>query len=101
MSQITEEHRPLENERWDSISLGSVNAEREIIQEEAHMLLQESPYRELWDVACDFQGGVLTLRGRVPSYFLKQVAQTIVFVMERVETINNRLEVIASQNGSR
>jgi osmotically-inducible protein OsmY len=36
---------------------------------------------------------VLTLRGSVPSAFLKQIAQSIVFSMERIDAINNRLEV--------
>ena len=84
----------MDNQRWERLPL--VKTEKEIIQEEARTLLQESPYRELWEVTCDFHNGVLTLRGRVPSFFLKQVAQTIVFVMERVDKINNRLEVAAA-----
>jgi len=57
---------------------------------------ERSPYRELRHVNCEFRDGVLTLRGRVPSSFLKQVAQSIVFSMERIETIVNRLEVVES-----
>ncbi len=96
MNQLKEEHHPSELQQREKISWEK--AEEEIIREEAVMLLQESPYRELWDVACEFREGVLTLRGRVPSFFLKQIAQSIVFVMERVEEINNRLEVIAFPN---
>lgn len=75
---------------------GTEKKEKEAIQEEARMRLRESPYRELRDVSCDFHEGVLTLQGRVPSFFLKQVAQSIVFVMERVEIINNRIDVVAA-----
>jgi hypothetical protein len=94
MSQVKEDRQPLPIEQGERM-LGK-KTEKEIIQQEAQMLLQESPYRELWEVACDFQEGVLTLQGRVPSFFLKQIAQSILFVMERVERINNCLEVSAA-----
>jgi osmotically-inducible protein OsmY len=84
-----------EKTHWE----GTEKTETQAIQEEARMRLRESPYRELWDVACDFHEGVLTLQGRVPSFFLKQIAQSIVFVMERVEIINNRIEVVAAAGG--
>jgi len=95
MSSIKEDRHPRRSGGPQGMPLRDETAKQEMVQEEAHALLLESPYRELWNVACDFREGVLTLRGRVPSYFLKQVAQSIVFVMERVETINNRLEVVS------
>jgi hypothetical protein len=45
---------------------------------QAEMGLQRSPYSALHDVSCDCQDGVLVLRGCLPSYYLKQVAQEIV-----------------------
>jgi carbon storage regulator CsrA len=97
MVRITEEHRPLEIRQWVTMPVdGPGKTEEEVVQEEARMRLRESPYRELWEVACEFQQGELTLKGRVPSFFLKQVAQSIVFVMEHVDKINNRLEVVAA-----
>jgi osmotically-inducible protein OsmY len=93
MNQIKEDRRPSEIQRPARMPSMEKN-EKEIIQAEAQSRLQKSPYQELWNVACDFQEGVLTLRGCVPSFFLKQVAQSIVFVMERVEKINNHLEVV-------
>jgi osmotically-inducible protein OsmY len=68
-------------------------AEKEAVLAEARLRFEQSPYRELHDIACEFQDGVMTLRGRVPSCFLKQIAQSTVFSMERVEVIDNRLEV--------
>ena len=68
--------------------------ETEAILAEAKTRFLLSPYHELHAVNCDFHNGVLTLRGRVPSSFLKQIAQTIVFSMERIEAIDNRLEVV-------
>jgi osmotically-inducible protein OsmY len=48
---------------------------------------------------CECEGGVLCLRGCVPSQYLKQVAQTIAAAVEGVRRVDNRIEVVAS--GSR
>ena len=53
-----------------------------------------SPYAEVRRVACEFHEGMLSLRGRVSSYYLKQIAQTVVLGMEGVEEIHNQLEVV-------
>ena len=49
--------------------------------------------RTLSTVSCDFHEGVLILWGRVPSYYMKQIAQTAVRGLTQVERIDNRLEV--------
>ena len=74
------------------------------IAEIAQAQLRRSSYSELRDVHCDFQGGVLTLRGRLPSYHLKQLAQANVAKVPGVVEVDNRVEVVASrafQNHSR
>jgi len=48
-----------------------------MVQAEAHSRLRNSGYQELRLVSCDFHEGVLTLRGQVSSFFLKQVAQEL------------------------
>ena len=48
------------------------------IQAAAERGLRSSPYSALKHVSCDCQGGVLVLRGRLPTYFLKQIAQEAV-----------------------
>jgi osmotically-inducible protein OsmY len=48
---------------------------------------------------CECEGGVLCLRGFVPSQYLKQVAQTIAAAVEGVRRVDNRIEVVAA--GSR
>jgi hypothetical protein len=101
MHKFKEERRPLKTERWEGMPKGHAENSEAIIRGEAQRLLQESPYRELWEVGCDFRDGELTLQGRVPSFFLKQIAQSIVFVIEPVETINNRLEVVAAAREKR
>ena len=52
-----------------------------------------SPYFRLRTVWCDYHEGVLCLRGRVPTYYLKQVAQTIACQVDGVEECMNRIEV--------
>ena len=63
--------------------------------------LQASSYRDLHSVDCDFSDGVLTLRGRVSSYHMKQVAQVIAARVATVESLINQLEVLDSSPSSR
>jgi hypothetical protein len=65
------------------------------IAEVAQAKLRRSAYVELRGVCCDFSGGVLTLRGRVPSYHLKQLAQADVAGVPGVLEVDNRVEVVA------
>ncbi len=71
----------------------SALTQKEVVEAEAEARLRQSPYREIRRVTCEFHEGVLTLRGRVPTFYLKQVAQSLVLWMEGAEEINNRLEV--------
>jgi hypothetical protein len=57
-------------------------------------LLCQSGYLAHRDVTCVVSDGVLYLRGRVPSYYLKQVAQEIAAGVEGVRLVINRIEVI-------
>jgi osmotically-inducible protein OsmY len=59
----------------------------------AETRLRQSPYAPLHQVSCELRSGVLTLGGRVPSYYLKQIAQTVVRSVEGVLEINNQLHV--------
>jgi hypothetical protein len=72
----------------------SVLREREETQAIAQARLRRSGYHELRNVSCIFYEGVLTLRGRVSTWYLKQVAQTLVLHLDGVLELNNRLEVI-------
>ena len=67
--------------------------EKQVVEAAARARLQRSLYPELRHVSCEFHEGLLTLRGRVPSYYLKQVAQTAVYRIEGVGELNNRLQV--------
>jgi osmotically-inducible protein OsmY len=65
---------------------------------QAEGLLRQSGYLALRGVACDARDGVITLRGRLPSYYLKQVAQSIAARIEGVRRVVNEIEV-AVPNG--
>ena len=59
----------------------------------AHDLFRGSSFYPLRFLSCSFRDGVLTIGGRLPSFHLKQIAQTIVLGLEGVHTIDNRIEV--------
>jgi BON domain-containing protein len=59
----------------------------------AEQRLRESPYFFLKSLRCDFNAGVLTLRGRVPHRQLKRFAESIVSRVDGVEEIINRVEI--------
>jgi osmotically-inducible protein OsmY len=65
------------------------------IAEMAQAALRRSSYFELHDVSCDFSGGILTLRGCVPTYHLKQIAQASVADVPGVVEVHNRVEVVS------
>ena len=47
-------------------------------------------------ITCSFDRGVLTLEGRVPTFRLKHVLQTMLFDVEGVDRIDNRVDVVNS-----
>jgi hypothetical protein len=61
----------------------------------AETRLRRSGYPALQHISCESCAGVLTLRGHLPSYYLKQVAQTVVALIEGVDRIDNQIEVMA------
>ena len=60
----------------------------------AERQLRSSPYLALRNITCDSQGGVLVLRGFLPSYYLKQMAQAVVTCVDGVEQVVNQIEVV-------
>ena len=73
----------------------------EQIAQQAERLLQASSYSALQQVSCRVDDGALTLHGAVPSYFLKQVAQSLVARLPMVHHINNRIAVKVSSSSRR
>jgi osmotically-inducible protein OsmY len=64
------------------------------IGELAEQRLRQSPYFFLKNLRCEFNTGVLTLRGCVPYGQLKQFAESIVSRIQGVEEVVNRVEVL-------
>lgn len=56
-------------------------------------LLRQSGYSTLSRLRCDVANGVVTLHGWVPSFHLKQLAQTILLNAEPIRGVDNRIEV--------
>jgi len=70
------------------------------LAERAEARLRSNPYLALKNVSCDWrpgdkEDGVLVLSGCLPSYYLKQVAQTVVAQVEGVQRIDNRIQVVS------
>lgn len=55
--------------------------------------LRSSPYLPVRRIVCDYQEGVLFLRGRSPSFFYKQLAQETVGKVSGVIQVVNEIEV--------
>ncbi len=73
---------------------------RERIEESVQERLLGSPYFALRNVGCVYRDGVLTLQGSLPTYYLKQVAQSVVAETEGVTTVVNQIEVKAAAHRS-
>lgn len=70
-----------------------LNVYEEITREAQGRLLRNPYYSSSRHIACHVDGGVLTLCGTVPTYYLKQVAQSLVAGIDGVERIENQIEV--------
>jgi osmotically-inducible protein OsmY len=66
---------------------------RTAIVREAEKRLRQSSYLALRDVCCLASDGVVVLHGRLPSFYLKQIAQEIVCSLDGVRQVVNRIEV--------
>ena len=64
------------------------------VTETARDRLRHSPYVPLRSLCCDFESGGLVLRGRLPNFHHKQLAQETVRRLAGVRQIINEIEVI-------
>lgn len=64
------------------------------IHRTAEERLRDSGYFALRDVVCMAYEDVVYLHGRLPSYFLKQLAQEIAAGVEGVRRVINRIDVL-------
>lgn len=63
------------------------------VLDRAETCLRQNPYLALKNVEVAFRDGVLTLRGRLPTYYLRQMAQEAVGDVGGVESVVNEIEV--------
>lgn len=68
------------------------------VVELGHARLAACPYHVLRSVLCEFQHGVLILRGRLPTFFHKQMAQEAVGGLDGVRQVVNEIEVTSLSN---
>jgi osmotically-inducible protein OsmY len=81
---------PASDDREDS-----AGTHRPMIGRQAEIRIRGSSYLALRDVICFARGDILHLRGRLPSQYLKQVAQEIAAGVEGVRHVSNGIEVSA------
>ena len=62
------------------------------IAQKAETCLQMQPVNR---VSCEYDGGVLSLRGRSRSFYEKQIAQESVKGIDGVDRVVNEIEVVA------
>lgn len=87
------------NERTMSFTLKSLRPRKQEPEDRAVVAqataeLRRSGYADLHQVVCEFHDGVLTLTGQVPSYYHKQVAQSLIQCRLQDVTVQNELEVV-------
>ena len=63
------------------------------IAKAANECLRNSPYRALRAISCECDQSVLLLRGRLPSFYHKQLAQEAVARVGGVSQVINEIEV--------
>lgn len=62
----------------------------------AQRLLARSPFLGVRSIRCEARDGVLTLRGRVASFYLKQIALATVRKLEQAREVRNEVDVCAA-----
>ncbi|HEV3339332.1 MAG TPA: BON domain-containing protein [Pirellulales bacterium] len=64
-----------------------------LIAHRARQTLRSSSFVSLRRLTCDVHEGMLTLRGRLPSFYARQIALSLMADIEGVEEITDRVEV--------
>jgi osmotically-inducible protein OsmY len=74
--------------------LAATQAERsELLRNAVLTALRTSGYRLLWNLECEVSDGLVTLMGALPSFYLKQLAQSIAMRVDQVREVRNVIEV--------
>jgi len=68
------------------------------VEESVRSRFHNSPYFALRDIGCTYQDRILTLCGRLPTYYLKQLAQSMVADLDGVADVVNQIEVVTPRD---
>ncbi len=80
------------NETGDPHSEAGAEADN-LLRKAVISRLGTSGYPALGDLKCEVLGGGVVVSGAVPSFFLKQMAQTVILQLGNVKGVKNQLEV--------
>jgi osmotically-inducible protein OsmY len=69
-------------------------SEKPAVLDKVQRALAASSYQYLRRVSCAYDDGVLTLRGCMPTFYMKQTLQVLVAKVEGVRQIVNLVEVV-------
>ncbi len=72
--------------------LKSANTDEQII-DQVYQALQASGYGQLRNLQAYCENGRVTLQGRLPSHYLKEVAKSIVLEVPGIRDIDNDVKV--------
>ena len=64
------------------------------IAKAARVCLQKSPYSAIRNLSCEYDQGVLVLRGRLSSFYEKQLAQAVIGQIPGIVELVNDIEVV-------
>ncbi len=78
------------------MSFGSYCREKSLnVVQEVQSRLQRRLHNPVFDVSCDYHGGVLLLRGQSKSFYEKQVAQEAARGVAGVARVVNNIDVVS------
>ena len=81
------------NKSMTAWTVGNQLASEAGLEAAAEARLGHSAYLELRRIRCQARDRRLRLQGHVSSYYLRQIAQTIVQGLEGVDAVDNQLQV--------
>ncbi len=64
-----------------------------LVLEDIRRRLNESPYAAMRCLNCEFHQGTLTLRGTVPTFYIRQVAHSLSLKVPGVVAVDDRITV--------
>jgi osmotically-inducible protein OsmY len=75
-------------------SRGAFPSRARMANDIAQRRLGSAMHTALRGISCSVENGLATLRGRVPTFYCKQLAQSLLVGIAGIERIDNQIEVI-------